>query len=494
MAQPFNASKIIQGGMGVGVSNWHLARSVSKLGQMGVVSGTALETVLVRRLQLGDLDGSMRRALSHFPWPEMAQRLLKQYFIPGGKAPETPFKLLPMPSFELKRPVVELLVMANFAEVYLAKEGHDGHVGINYLEKIQFPTLPSLLGAMLAGVNFVAMGGGIPLAIPGVMDDLADWQRVELSIVTEDNAKHHPYSQSFDPCEYFPEPRPKLERPKFLAIIASDVLAKTMVRRATGHVDGFIVEGHTAGGHNAPPRSSEVLDGHPVPCYGARDIPDLAKIRDIGRPFWLAGSCGSPERLRQAMEQGAEGIQVGTAFAYCSESGILPNIRAEVLSLCAEGKQEVRTDYNASPTGYPFKLVQLETSPPVIAGADARRRVCDLGYLRHMYHTGESAPGYRCPAEPAEQYVAKGGSLIQTEGKHCLCNGLLATIGLGQTRSDGAEAPLVTSGDDMSFVARIIKRCSIDYSAKDVIDYLLDFTDGDARTSNEMAQAMIVAT
>ena len=43
--------KIIQGGMGVGVSSWRLARAVSALGQLGVVSGTALDQVLARRLQ-----------------------------------------------------------------------------------------------------------------------------------------------------------------------------------------------------------------------------------------------------------------------------------------------------------------------------------------------------------------------------------------------------------------------------------------------------------
>ncbi len=33
---------IIQGGMGAGVSSWSLARAVSKAGQLGVVSGTAI--------------------------------------------------------------------------------------------------------------------------------------------------------------------------------------------------------------------------------------------------------------------------------------------------------------------------------------------------------------------------------------------------------------------------------------------------------------------
>ena len=36
--------------MGAGVSNWRLAQAVAKLGQLGVVSGTALDLVLARRL------------------------------------------------------------------------------------------------------------------------------------------------------------------------------------------------------------------------------------------------------------------------------------------------------------------------------------------------------------------------------------------------------------------------------------------------------------
>ncbi len=33
---------IIQGGMGIAVSNYHLAKAVSMAGQLGVVSGTAI--------------------------------------------------------------------------------------------------------------------------------------------------------------------------------------------------------------------------------------------------------------------------------------------------------------------------------------------------------------------------------------------------------------------------------------------------------------------
>ena len=67
-----------------------------------------------------------------------------------------------------------LIVVANFVEVSLAKEGHSNPVGINYLEKIQIPHLPSVYGAMLAGVDVVLMGAGIPTRIPGAIDRLAN--------------------------------------------------------------------------------------------------------------------------------------------------------------------------------------------------------------------------------------------------------------------------------------------------------------------------------
>lgn len=86
---------IIQGGMGAGVSNWVLARAVSKTGQLGVVSGTALDSILARRLQVGDLDGAMRRALASFPNQGAAQRILDRYYITGGKKEDEPFRPSP---------------------------------------------------------------------------------------------------------------------------------------------------------------------------------------------------------------------------------------------------------------------------------------------------------------------------------------------------------------------------------------------------------------
>ncbi|GEM_PF-2865987 len=38
-------SKVMQGGMGAGVSGWMLARTVCRAGRLGVVAGTALDVI-----------------------------------------------------------------------------------------------------------------------------------------------------------------------------------------------------------------------------------------------------------------------------------------------------------------------------------------------------------------------------------------------------------------------------------------------------------------
>ena len=60
---------LIQGGMGVAVSNHRLARAVAMTGHLGVVSGVAIDLVLARRLQDGDPGREMRNAMARFPVP-----------------------------------------------------------------------------------------------------------------------------------------------------------------------------------------------------------------------------------------------------------------------------------------------------------------------------------------------------------------------------------------------------------------------------------------
>lgn len=470
MAHP----RIIQGGMGVAVSGWALARTVSKQGQLGVISGTALAHILARRLQVGDLDGKMRHALSHLPLPGVAERIIATYFVPGGKKPEAPFKGIAMPSINSSNSFTELTIAGNFVETFLAKEGHDGVVGINLLEKIQFPTLASIFGAMLAGIDYVLMGAGIPRTIPGVLDHFAKGEAAELKIDTIGDPTNEANSIRFDPSPFLVGTARTLKRPIFLAIVASATLALTLARKSTGKVDGFVVEMETAGGHNAPPRGPLQLTPEGEPLYGPRDIPDIEKIHAIGLPFWLAGSFGAPGKLAEAMKLGATGIQAGTAFAFCNESGIDPNYRKQVIQLSREGKARVFTDPVASPTGFPFKVVQMDGTLSTAEEYGARPRICDMGYLRHVYKKEDGSPGYRCPSEPIDDYLKKGGTIEETVGRKCICNGLMATVGLGQKRTDGtAEPPLLTAGNEVANVARFLKPGADTYSAADVINALL---------------------
>jgi NAD(P)H-dependent flavin oxidoreductase YrpB (nitropropane dioxygenase family) len=459
---------IIQGGMGIGVSNWALARAVSMAGQLGVVSGTAIDTVLVRRLQDGDRGGHVRAAVEHFPIPGAGESAIHRYFLPSGRLCGAPYKVLPMQKQVVSLARQQLIMLASFVEVWLAKHGHDRPVGINLLTKVQMPNLATLYGAMLAGVDYVLMGAGIPREIPGALDAFVDHRPASLKFEIAGLPLGASESLTFDPQAHLPYATQTLRRPKFLAIVSAHSLATT-ARKANGRVDGFVIEGPTAGGHNAPPRGELSLNDLGEPIYGERDIVDLDKVKELGLPFWIAGGVGSPSGLRAALALGATGIQVGTLFAYCDESGLAGGIKTRVLVGVRASAVRILTDPRASPTGYPFKVVEVEG----LESQDERRvRVCDLGYLRTPYHTPTGKLGYRCPAEPVDAYVAKGGDIADTVGRRCLCNGLAANIGQPQPREAGIEKPLVTSGDDLVWLSGFLGD-RVQYCATDVIEYLL---------------------
>jgi len=480
--------KIIQGGMGVGVSNWRLANAVSKIGQLGVVSGTALDQLFVRRLADGDQGGHMRRGLDAFPFTDMAKRIWDEYFIPGGKASDAPYPNVPMHQRRELRKVVELCIVSNFVEVFLAREGHKNPVGINFLEKVQMPHLSSIYGAMLAGVGYVLMGAGIPLHIPGVLDAFAAHHPAEYKLSVTGAATGQDTQMLFDPAEYAEGPLPVLHRPKFLAIVSSNTLATTMLRRASGRVDGLVIETPIAGGHNAPPRGKLQLNDAGEPIYGDRDRVNIGELRTLGVPFWMAGGYGSAEGLRDALEQGAAGVQVGTAFAFSEESGLRADLKESLMGRAKAGTGVVFTDPLASPTGFPFKVAQLEGTSSAFNIYQERKRVCDLGYLREPYATGDDKIGYRCSAEPVANYLAKGGKIEDTVGRKCLCNSLMANVGHAQVRKDHAVEPaLVTVGDDLNTVATFLAPGRDSYSAADVVESLLSLSLNQAVEEREYA-------
>jgi nitronate monooxygenase len=300
-------------------------------------------------------------------------------------------------------------------------------------------------------VDFVTVGAGIPTQFPAIMEKLTSGEAVEYRLDVTGAAVGE-FSMRFNPREFFSEyALPELAQPAFLPIISSNVLAIVLAKKLPGQIAAFVIEGDTAGGHNAPPRDKNARNVRGEPVYGLKDTVNLEAIRKIGIPFVLAGGYAHPEKYKEALQAGAVAIQVGSIGELSDDSALMAELRRVTRALAYLGKLEVLTSW-VSPTGYPFKVALLTgtSSDPVVYAK--RLRICDLGLLREIYKKEDGSVGYRCPAEPIESYVKKGGKAENCVGKACLCNCLSANIGLGQIRHGGyIEPPLVTIGDDVSF-------------------------------------------
>ncbi|MFA6583417.1 MAG: hypothetical protein WCS77_03885 [Elusimicrobiaceae bacterium] len=481
--------------MGIWISNWRMSRIVSLMDGLGIVSGTALEVVYVRLLQLGDKGGHVRRAFTELAaripaFADDLNDLLREYFLEGGKTAETPYKAAPAAGlshcgghdntslWEPNRKYQVMSIAANFAEVWLAKEGHNGLIGINYLRKAERPLPWSIYGAMLAGADYIAMGAGSPAEIPALIDKLSRHEDAELSMrIYGITASDGEFALRISPKVLRGEAAP-VPKPKVLAIVSSYALASLLAENPQTRPHGFIVEEAVAGGHNAPPSKKTFTEtGEPTVVYTKEDRIDIAAIAGLGLPFWLAGAFGSPQGLRTAKKLGAAGVQFGTVAALSAQSGFSAGVRTAALDLLAAGLLKVRTDALASPSGFPFKIAQLAGTLSESSVYDARRRRCDVGYLQSAYLTPKGGIGFRCPAEDVDAFVRKGGKLRNTKGRVCICNGLLAAAGLGQYWPDTAtEPPLVTLGENLNAARKLLlERLSAgrqDYTIGKAVNYI----------------------
>jgi len=277
----------------------------------------------------------------------------------------------------------------------------------------------------------------------------------------------------FDPADVLGATPPVVARPRFLAIVASNTLVTFLMKDPATTPDGFVVEGPSAGGHNAPPRGKLELDDDGQPVYGPRDVVGLDKMSAAGLPFWLAGGYTDPTKVEEALAAGAAGVQVGTAFALCEESGMRTDLRSDMIRQARAGQIAIRTDPLASPSGFPFKVVDVPGTLSDDQVYEERDRVCDLGFLRTTYQRPDGRIGYRCPSEPVDIYVSKGGKVEDTVGRKCLCNGLMATAGLAQEHASGPEPAILTAGDDLEAVVAALGGDTGEWSAADVVEFLL---------------------
>lgn len=474
---------IIQGGMGVWISSSHLARTVAQTSEeigipmLGVTSLTGIGIIFSHRLQDGD--EAALELLNQFPIPEIRDQVLREWGADVVKPAGYRYKPTPRlsdfshPNKERRNSAIYLTLVASNAAVWEAKQGHSGKIGLNLLEKIQIPHLVELYGAMLAGVDDVIMGAGIPLQIPGILDSFSENRPASYKLDVAKATRE--YRMGFDPAEFIPPSYLKeLKRPDFLAVVSYNLVAKLLATKASGYVNGFIIEGHTAGGHNANPRGKLIRDEAGEPIYGEKDKIDLDQIKELGRPFWLAGSYASPQKLQEALRLGAVGVQVGTIFECSDESGLREKDKASLKKAAFNGTLQVKAA-STSPTGFLFQEALLAGTIADPAVYEKRPRNCSIGYLVTPYEISPGTLGHRCASEPIKAYVAKGGDAKDAEGMHCICNGLIAGSGFGLAADYGRkeEPSVVTAGKDFSFIPHLLKHEDDSYTVKDAALYML---------------------
>ena len=353
----------------------------------------------------------MRQALAAFPIPAMALRVMKQYYIHGGKAADAAFRAVPR--FTVTPPVAlqELTVVGAFCEVWLAKQEHTGPVGINFLRKIEIPLPFGLLGAMLAGVDYVLIGAGQPggdprrdpRAVPG-RGRRVRRARPGPALRRRPGrpcAAARP-SSSATPVATCPCPGSwPSSRPLDLAAgLAGDPATRPF---------GFIVEGPSAGGHNAPAaRPATGRRARPAGLRRARHRrPRRRSPRSACRSGWPARTA-PPRAWPRPGPPAPRASRSAPPSPTAQESGLADSLKRQVLAEVLAGTLDVRSDWRASPTGFPFRVIQLEgtVSDPEVAAA--RKAVCDLGALRTPYKKANGDIDYRCPAEPLADVHPQG--------------------------------------------------------------------------------------
>lgn len=461
---------IRQGGMGIDISIPSLGNKVSRLGGYGTVSGVVAGTVLARRLQLGDIGGHYRRALAHFPFPEIAEQVLEAYFVAGGILPCAQFKPVPMFTLNPSNLLIALTVCANFCLVWLAKEGHGGPIAINFLEKVQLSLIYGLVGAMLAGVDEVTAGAGIPIQIPGILDAIAAGRNPAYEVDATIADKKGTVRIEFDLIKFFRKHLPKMKRPGFIPIIGTHVLAEYLASKCSSTIEGFVVELPPAGGHVVRPRGIIRYDDFGEPIYDPiRDMPNWGRMvnlmRKLGLPWWVGGDCASPEKLAWAKSIGATGVQVGGIMASSRESGERDDLRRRKNRLAYRNELLVKTDMSASPTGFPFKLTNLTDRDQLAL----RTPKCTHGALVEVCIDEKGHDFYRCPAEPIKDYLRKGGNIEKTKGVVSLCNGLFGNSQIGGP----GEIPTQTYSSKFAFIRELLTDENGDYGVEDAMNYLL---------------------
>jgi nitronate monooxygenase len=476
---------VLMGGMGAGVTDYILCREAAKAGErtghpiIPMVSGTGLPAIMIDRLQ-GDYSDVERidtiRALKMFDLKfslNIGQTIIDKYQpkTAGEKHELAPkADILVLGDEAQKAEMTELAVVAAFAEVYLAKEGHNGKIGINVLEKIQSMHTATTLGAMMAGVDYVEAGAGVPKQFPKMFKNFAEDMPAEYLVDVDKGEKH---KMSLDPKRFTKFAKEKLKIPEFLIKVSHHLLAQRLANTIEEGIDGFIITGDTPG-HRANSRDkvNPVINGQSnyTDEKNKADLSIIKNLKDLLHrtiPFYLAG--GYSTKLKEAQREGAVGVEIGSLFALCNESGMREDLKEQIRQIIVNASGEdldkfIQLSPIVSPTGFTFTIALVDGTLSQTEIYEERHRSCKYGYLVEFYKTPEGI-GSRCPAEQVGKYMEKGGKEEDTIGKRCLCEGLIATVGHNN------DPAIVTLGDLRSIKKIMQGKAGGRYSAEDVLRF-----------------------
>lgn len=459
---------LIAGGMGPYMSNPHYTKRMSQLGCLGTVSGLASDTLIAWLLQKGDKDAL--HVLENSPFPEIAERVIKAYYVEGGIPKDQDFKVVPMVTTKPTQLSYDLQICGSYALVALSKKGHDFPVSINFMEKIQRTHLPSIVGAMAAGVDYITMGAGIPTQIPDILENIINNKPISYK-VDQYGLGNKKIDMSFIPEKYFGKKLIFSNEPGLIPIISSHTLAEFLLKSSSGKkwIKMFVGETELSGGHKKRPRKSLTLNNDKEPIYGPMDQIDFQKIIDMGVPTYAAGDFATPEARRLIKKLGGAGIQFGTIGEFSDDSGLRRDLKILGRKLGYRGELKVLNNPFVSPTGFVFSIILLEGTLTDDIIFPNRERKCKHGYLSMPI---EISPGniiYLCPAENLQNYNNKGGKLPYAAQTMCLCSGLTANTELYQ----GKEFPVLTGGKNLSFFRHLMSHEDDSYNNEDVVNYLL---------------------
>ncbi len=272
----------------------------------------------------------------------------------------------------------------------------NGFVGINIMAALGRDYADSVKGAIDAGADVIISGAGLPLSLPAIQP-----------------------------------PKETALIPIVSSARALDIICKKW-EKLSYRPDAVVLEGPLAGGHLGFRIDDVELESNKLENL-------LPPVKDMARkygdfPVIVAGGIYTHDDIVSFMDQGADGVQMGTRFLATEESSATAAYKDIVVKA---RKEDIVVAYRpGSPCGLPFRVIKHSPMYTSALGQD-RKPKCDKGYVLMKDVDGKYAI---CPSkEDNKDYF-------------CICNGLLSSSGYNANE----EEALYTVGTNASRIDKIL--------------------------------------